>query len=131
MREPVHVARAEDKTAAQLEGIPSEFVLRMTGGFGTGARLGIITTQQMKQICAFELHYGIGLAFFVDEKREGDARFLAKGARVETIAQTDSRQVRPAIAEGLLVRAQLRDVLAAEDSTVMPQKNYHCRLADP
>jgi hypothetical protein len=29
------------------------------------------------------------------------------------------------------VFAQLRDVLAAKDSSIVPQKNEHCRLAGP
>jgi hypothetical protein len=31
----------------------------------------------------------------------------------------------------LLAFAQLRDVLAAKDSSIVPQKNQHCRLTSP
>ena len=85
----------------------------------------------MKQVCGIEFHGGISFAFFVNQQREGDARFFAKSARVDAIPQSHCRQVRAAIVESLLMRAQLRDVLAAEDSTVMTQENNHCRLADP
>ena len=131
MGEAVHIAGAEDKTASQLKGISSEFVLRMTGGFGTDACLGVVASQQMKQICAFKFHYGIGFASFVDEKWEGDAGFLAKSKSINAISEPHSDQIGSAVPEGLLVRAQLRDVLTTEDSTVVAQENYHGRLADP
>ena len=131
MGEAIHVPRAEDKTTAQLEGVSPEFVLRMPGGFGARTRLGIVASQQMKQVGALELHGGIGFALFVNEQLEGNARFLAKSLCIGAIPQSHGSQVCAAIPEGLFVRAQLRDVLAAEDSTVMAQEHHDCRLADP
>ena len=131
MGEAVHVARSEDETATQLEGIPSEFVLGMAGGFCAAAGLGIVASQEMKQVRALELHGGIGFALLVNEEREGDAGFFAESTSVEAVAEPDGGQVGAAIPESLFVRAQLRDMLAAEDSTIMAQENDHGRLADP
>ena len=131
MREPIHIARAEDKTTTQLERISPEFVLRVSGGFGAGASLSIIASQQVKQVCVLELHGGIGFALFVNEQRKGDTRFVAKSSRIAAIPKPNCGQGRSAVSEGLFVRAQLRDVLAAENSAVMTQENYHGRLADP
>jgi hypothetical protein len=131
MGKAVDIARSEDKTAAQLEWIPPELVLRMTGGFGEGARLGIVASQQVKQVRALEFHGGISFAIFVNEQWEGDSCLLAKSAGIDAVPKPHRGEVRSTVAESLLVRAQLRDVLAAKDSTVMPQENNHCRLPDP
>ena len=131
MGESIHVPRAEDKTAAQLERISPKFMLRVTCGFGASTSFGVVASQQMKQVGALEFHDGIGLALFVDEQREGDSRFLAESPGIGAIPKPHGSQVCPAIAKGLLMRAQLRDVLAAEDSPVMTQENHHCWLAYP
>ena len=131
MGEAVHIAGAEDKTAAQLKGIPPEFVLRMARGSRTGPGFGVVSSEQVEQVRAFEFHGGISFSFFVNEQGEGDTRFLAKGAGVGAIAKSNGGQRGAAIAEGLFVGAQLRDLFAAEDSTVVAQENHHCRLADP
>ena len=131
MCEAVDIARPEHETAAQLERISPKFMLRMPTGLCARTGLGIVASQQMKQVGALEVHGGVGFAFFVNEQREGDARFLAERPRVGAIPQSHGSQVCPAIAKGLLMRAQLRDVLTAENSAVMAQEHHHCRLADP
>lgn len=131
MGEAVNIARPENKTSAQLEWIPAELVLRVPCGFGASAGLGIVPSQQVKQVCVFEFHRGIGFAFFVNEQGKGDARFFAKSTSINAIPEPYSGHVGSAVPEGLIVRAQLRDVFTAEDSTVMAQENHNCRLADP
>jgi hypothetical protein len=133
VREPVDVTRPEDKTAAQLERVSSEseIVLRVSGGLGPGAGLGIVASQQVKQVCALQFHGGIGFALLINEQGESDACFVAKSARIGAIAKSYGCQGCAAVSEGLFVGAQLRDVLAAEDSTVVPQEDHHCGLADP
>ena len=131
MGEPVDVAGAENKTAAQLERVSSQFVLRMTGRFGAGTGLGVVTSQQMKQVCALEFHGGIGVAFLVNKKRKSNPCFITKCTCIDAVAESHRGQSRAAIAEGLLMRAQLRDVLAAEDSTIVAQEYNHRWLVDP
>lgn len=131
MDEPVDVARAEDKTTTQLERVSSEFVLRMTGGLGASTGLGIVASQQMKQVCALEFHGGVCFAFLVNKQRKSNPCFVTKCACIDAVAESHCGQSRAAIAEGLLMRAQLRDVLAAEDSTIVAQENNHRWLADP
>ncbi len=45
MREAVHVARAEDETAAELERVRAKFVLTMAGGSRASTSARIIGTQ--------------------------------------------------------------------------------------
>ena len=106
-------------------------MLGVACGFGAGTSLSIIASQQVKQVRGFEFHLGICFALFVNEQRKADARFLAKRTGINAIAKANGGQVRSAFAEGRFVEAQLRDVLAAEDSPVMPQKDNDRRLADP
>ena len=133
VREPVDVTRPENKAAAQLERVSpkSEIVLRVPGGLGPGAGLGIVASQQVKQVCALQFHGGIGFALLINEQGESDACFVAKSARIAAIAKSNGCQGRTAMSESLFVGAQLRDVLAAEDSTVVPQEDHHRGLADP
>jgi hypothetical protein len=114
-----------------LERVSPELVLGVPGGPGAGASLSIIASQQVKQVCALQFHGGIGFALLINEQREGDARFLAKGASIDSIAKSNGCQGRTAVAEGLFVGAQLRDVLAAENSAVMAQESNHRWLAHP
>ena len=87
MLEPVHVTGAEDKTTAQLKKISPELMIRMPGGFSASARLGIVASQQVKQVSAFELHGGIGFTLLVNQQGKGNARFLAEGACIHAITK--------------------------------------------
>ncbi len=129
MCKPVHVTRAEDETSSQLEGVFSQFVLRLSGGFGASASFGIVASQKMQQVGSFEFHDIICFALFVNEQGKSNSHFIAKSAGVDAISKPHSGQRCAAVTESLFVRAQLRDVLAAEDSAVVAQENNHSRLA--
>src|SRR5947208_16933466 len=90
MSETVHVPRSKDKTAAQLERVSaeSEIVLRVPSGSGADASLGIVASQQVKQVCALQFHGGIGFALLINKQREGDARFLARSAVLVTLGKS-------------------------------------------
>ena len=87
MGEAVCVTRSEDKTASQLERVSpqSEIVLRVSGGFGASAGLGIVASQQVQQVCCFQLHGRISFSLFVDEQWKRDARFFAKSAGIDAV----------------------------------------------
>ena len=76
-------------------------------------------------------HSLICLAFVVDEKRELDAGFLAEEPGISSVAQADDSQVSAFTFELGFKFAQLRDVLSAEDSTVMTKKDHHGRPTLP
>jgi hypothetical protein len=121
--EAVDVAGAEDEGAAQLEGIGAEFVLVVAGGLGAIAAFEIVAAEEMENVGGFEVGDFIGLAALVDEEGEVDAGFLLEQAGVVLIAQAYSGEGDALFAEGLLVFAQLRDVLAAEDSAVVAEED--------
>ena len=131
MREAVRVAGAKNKTSPQLERVLSQFVLRVPGGFGSRSRPGIVFPQKMKQMRALQFHCLISLALFVHQQRKGDSGLAAEGAGIAAIAKPNRGQASSSLSKCRFVRAQLRNVFAAEDSTVVPQEDDHRRLPQP
>jgi hypothetical protein len=68
---------------------------------------------------------------FVNEKWEIDFGFLLEEAGVVRVAEADGGEGGAFFAEGLLVFAQLRDVLAAKDSAVVAQEDKDGGIAFP
>jgi hypothetical protein len=79
----------------------------------------------------FQAHGLVGFAFFVDEKREVDSGFVAEEAGILGVSQADHGDACAFFLEGCFRCAQLRDMLSAEDSTIMPQKHDHRRPLFP
>jgi hypothetical protein len=121
--EAVDISWCEDEAAAELEGILAEFVLVVAGCAGAFAAGGVIAAKEMKQIGGAQVGDGVGLALVVDEQGERDAGLLAENAGVVAVAEADGGEGSAFVAEGWLVLAQLRDVLAAKDSTVVAEKD--------
>jgi hypothetical protein len=85
----------------------------------------------MKNVRALQARRLIRPAFFVDQQRKFDSGVFTKHASVHAIAQADGRKIGALRLELALVFAQLRDVLAAEDSAIVPEKNHDGRLLVP
>jgi hypothetical protein len=66
----------------------------------------------------------VSLAFVVNEKRELDAGFLAKKLGIAGVAQPNNSEVSAFLLKFGFEFAQLRDVLSAEDSTVMAKEDH-------
>ena len=73
----------------------------------------------------------ISYALLIDEEGEVDSGLFPKQAGVIAVAQADGGQVCSRILKFRLFFAQLRDVLAAEDSTIVTEKHEDCRPAFP
>jgi len=131
MDKAIHVSWRKDKTAAELERIFAQAVLADSNGFGALAGLHVVTAQQMQQIGIAQLDGAVGLAFFVDEEREGDSGLLAEVAGVTDVAQPYGDDLCAFGSDGLFVFAQLRDVLTAENSTVMAKEDDYGRAVRP
>jgi hypothetical protein len=128
---PVHIARPENKAAAELKRVLSQFVLPVAGGTGAVTSGFVIAPQHVQEVSATETSGVVRLTLLVDQQRKRNAGFLAEIACIGRIAESDSRQIGASFAEGLLVLAQLRDVLAAEDSTIVAKEDHHRRLPLP
>jgi hypothetical protein len=121
--ETVDISGQKDKAAAELEGVWAKFVLMMAGGACTIASLEIIWAGEVKQIGGSQSGDDVGLAMLVDQQGKGDSRFFTEKAGIVAVAQTDGGEGGAFVEEGLLVFAQLRDVLVAEDSAVVAKKD--------
>lgn len=125
MDKEVFISGRKHKAASKLQRIFSQAVLLVSSGLGATARLHVVSTQQMQQGSVAQAYRFIGHAFVIDQKREVDAGFLAEEAGVACIAQADHGQMSAFSFELFFEFAQLRDVLAAEDSTVVAKKHQH------
>jgi hypothetical protein len=103
----------------------------MSSYLGSCARIEIVLTQKVEQIRALQVHRLIRFAFFVNQKRKSDPSFFAKTSSVGAVAESYRRKFGAPLSKCPLVGAQLRDVLAAEDSTVMAQEHNNRRLPQP
>ena len=131
MREAVDITWAENKTTAQLKWILPQLDLPVPRGAGSLARFHIIGPKKMQQVGVAKFRHLVGLPLLVDQQRKRNARLLAEQTRIIAVSQSNGRQRGSFVPESLLVFAQLRDMLAAKNSSIMPQKNDHGRLAGP
>jgi hypothetical protein len=131
VREAIDISWGEDEATAELEGILAKFVLLVTGGAGTLAALEIVAAKKMKQIGGTKVSDGVRLALFIHEQRKRDAGFIAEKAGIVAVAQANGGERSTFVREGLLLFAQLRDVLAAKDSAIVAKKNDDGGLALP
>jgi len=129
--EAVDVGRRKNKTPAELKGVLAKFVLTMPGRLRAIAALEIVAASQVQQISGTQVGDGVSLALFVDQQGERYSGFFAENPRIVSVAKPDGGQQHSLIQKGLLVFAQLRDVLAAKNSAIVPEKNDHGRLVLP
>jgi hypothetical protein len=129
--ETIDISRGEDEAAAELKGILAKFVLLVAGGAGALAAFEIVAAKQVKEIGGTQISDGIRLTFFIHEQGKRDAGFFEEKACIVAVTKTDGGERSAFVQEGLLVFAQLRDVLAAKDSAVVAEKNDDGRAALP
>lgn len=131
MDETVDIAGTKDEAAAKLERVFTQTMLAHADGLGALACLHVIAAEEVKQVGLFQAEFAIGHTLIVNEQREGDVVFLAEKAGVIDVAQTDGGQAGATLLKFLKVLAQLRDMLTAEDSTIVPQEDDHGGRVSP
>jgi len=131
MDEQIFVPGGKYKAASKLQRIFSQAMLLVSCGLGPFACRQIVFTQKVEQCSVTQPNSFICLAFVIDEKRELDAGFLAEKLGIARIAQPDYSKMSASFFELGFKFAQLRDVLAAKDSTVVPKEDHHGRSGLP
>ena len=106
-------------------------MLFVAGGLCATARLHVVSPQEMEQGRVAQAHSFVSCALVINQKRKLNAAFFAEEAGILGVPQTDHSQPGAFLLELFFKFAQLRDMLSAEDSTIMPEKNHHCRSALP
>jgi hypothetical protein len=131
MDEQIAIPRCEDEACAQLEGILPEAVLAVAGSLGTMPRFGVLAAEEMEHVPRTQSRSFVSGPFGIDQQRERDAGLLAKQAGIVQVAQSDGSQRGSGLLELVFVFAQLRDMLAAEDSAIVSQEDKYGGLSLP
>ena len=121
--EDVFIAGREDEAAAELERVFAQAMLLVAGSLRAAAGLHVVSAQKVEQGSVAQFNRFVSFAFFVDQQRKLGAAFLAEEFGVAHVAQPDRGQTRALTVKLFFEFAQLRDVLAAEDSTIMAKKD--------
>jgi hypothetical protein len=129
--EQIAIAGSEDEAGPELEGIFPEAVLAVTRRSGTCSCFGIVAAEEMKEVPRFQFRNSVGGPLGIDQQRERDTAFLAKQTGIIQVAQSNRRQPGSGLLKLGFVLAQLRDMLAAEDSPVVPQKDNYGGIPFP
>jgi hypothetical protein len=95
------------------------------------SRRRVITPDYVQEVGALEPGRPIRNPFLIDQQRKHNAGFFAKQTRVIPVPESYGCYVCTRSFEIPFVFAQLRDMLAAEDSAVMTKKRHHRRRLVP
>lgn len=131
MRESIHVPGPKDEAGAKLKWVLPQFVLRMAGCACSFARFRIVAAQKMKEVSGLQLRSAIGLPEFINQKRKRNACLITKLAGIDAVSQANCGNSCTLVANRFLVLAQLRGMLAAENSSIVAQENDDCCLFVP
>ena len=106
-------------------------MLPMASGGSARPRLGVVTAQKVQKVRRLQADCSIREALRIHQERKCDPGLLAKEASVAHIAKTDRSEIGALRSKLLLMVAQLRDLLAAEDSAVMAEENDNGGITFP
>jgi len=106
-------------------------MLLVSGGLSTTAGLHVVSTQQVEQGSVPQANSFVGFALVVDQEGELDTSFFAKEFGVARVAQSNGGEMRALLLKLFFECAQLRDMLSAEDSTIVAKEDQHGRSALP
>jgi hypothetical protein len=131
MDEQIFIPGRKHKTAAKLQRIFAQPMLFVSCGLRSFARLQVVFAQQMEKGSVAQPNSFICFTFFIDKERKMDTGFVAEKFGITGVAQADDSQMSAFTFELGFKFAQLRDVLSAEDSTVMAKEDHHGRSTLP
>jgi hypothetical protein len=129
--EQIFVPRRKHKAAAKLQRIFAQAMLLVSRGLCSLTCLQVVFAKQVEQGSVTQSNSLIGFAFVINEKRKLDAGFLAKELGIAGIAQANHGEMSAFLLELDFEFAQLRDVLSAEDSTVVAKEDHYGRSTLP
>ena len=127
----IFVPGGKHKAASQLKRIFSQAMLFVSCCFCSFPGLQIVFAQKVQQGRVAQPNSFIGFALVINEKRKLDAGSLAEKPGIAGIAQSDDSEMSTFLLKLGFEFAQLRDVLSAEDSAVVAEKDHHGRSGLP
>ena len=114
-----------------MQRIFSQFVLAMSSSLGAFTGKRIVLAKKMEERGFLQAESAIGFALLVNQERKRNSRFFAKSAGIVRVTEADRGEPSAFGFEFWFILAQLRDVLTAEDSTIVSQKHNHGRTIGP
>ena len=100
-------------------------MLLVAGCPGSGSRFCVVAPEHVKHISRFQGCGSVGFPFSIDQQWKRDTGLITKEAGIMHIAESNRSQPGSGAPEVVLVFAQLRDVLAAKNSAIMPKEDNH------
>ena len=100
-------------------------MLLVTGCPGSGSRFCVVAPEDVKHVSRFQGCGLVGFPFRIDQQWKRDAGLITKEASIMYIAESHRSQRGSGVPEVVLVFAQLRDMLAAKDSAIMPKEDNY------
>ena len=91
------------------------------------AGLQIVFAQKVQQRCMAQPNSLVRFTLVVDQQWKLDTSFLAEESGIAGIAQSNHGKMRALLLEVSFKFAQLRDMLSAENSTVVTKEDHHSR----
>ena len=79
----------------------------------------IVFPEKVEEIAVLEVHASVRQASFINKEGESDPCLLAEEAGVVNVPKANSRDGSTSIPDLRLMSAQLRDMVAAEDSAIV------------
>jgi hypothetical protein len=131
MRVEIDVAGTENETSAELKRIRAQAMLPMAGRRRPRPGFRVVTSKEMQQVRRLEAGRAIREPLRIYQQRKRDSSLLAKEAGVAGVAKTDGGEIGALGTEFVFMIAQLRNMLAAKDSTVMAQEHDNGGSAFP
>lgn len=131
MREEIDVPGAENEAAAKLKRMPPMPMLPVSCGLGPFSGLEIVAAKDVKQGCGFQCSRAIGRSFLINQQGEANTGIRSETPGVTGVTQPHRRQTGAGRPKPLFAFAQLRDVLPAEDSPIVAEKDHHLRMIGP
>lgn len=125
MDKNVQIAWAEDKACAQLERSFARFVLTVAGSLSLFAGDKIVSPAEMEKAAFLEACDPVGTALFIDQQGKSDPHLIAKKASVVNTPKANGSKGSASFLNLRLVIAQLRDMVTAENSSIVAQEDKH------
>jgi hypothetical protein len=127
----IDIARSKNKAPTKLKWVSTQPMLTVSGHPRTLPPACVLASQQMEERGALQPRRSVSLALFIHQQRKLDTSFHAKSPSVIKVAQPNRCQPCSLFQKCLFVIAQLRDMLAAEDSSVVTKEHNDCRTVFP
>jgi len=131
MDKQITIPGAKNEASTELKRTAPESVLPVARTPSASPRFSVVASEEVEHVPRFQFCRLVRFPIGVDQQWESDSGFLAEQLGIAPVAESDRGQCGSDLPKRVLVLAQLRDVLATEDSAIVPQEDNHGGTALP